>query len=126
MLTSASDSEGLACAAIGYVELRAALAAAIRSGRLPSAQRDAALADLERVWAGVSEVALDRDLLAVAGDLTERMSLRGYDAVHLAALMAIGPASVVSLACWDIDLRRAASSLGYALIPQSEIGGADR
>jgi predicted nucleic acid-binding protein len=53
-----------------------------------------------------------------AGDLAESHHLRGYDAVHLAALQRLGsPRRVDRVACWDDDLRRAASAAGYALFP---------
>lgn len=45
------------------------------------------------------------------------MSLRGYDAVHLAALLQFGGPQEVIFACWDTELRRAAAELGYSLIP---------
>lgn len=53
-----------------------------------------------------------------AGDLAESHGLRSDDAVHLAPLQRLGsPRRVDGVACWDGDLRRAASALGYALIP---------
>lgn len=65
----------------------------------------------------MSEIVLDRPLLRDAGELAERLRLRGYDAVHLAALRQLGDPGTVTLATWDADLRRAARELGYGLIP---------
>src|SRR5690242_13818095 len=50
---------------------------------------------VQPVWARVSEIPIDGDLIRSAGDLAERHALRGYDAIHLAALLqAGGPAHV--------------------------------
>ena len=49
-------SDAVASAAIAYVELRAALAAALRAGRIARDRRDLALAEFERLWDGVTAV----------------------------------------------------------------------
>ncbi len=117
MLSAANNAEVLASVAIAYVELRAAVAAALRDGRLPSVQRDTKILYLERLWQSMSEIAIDGPLLRHAGDLAESMRLRSYDAVHLAALLKYGGPGEVIFACWDANLRRAAAELGYSLIP---------
>lgn len=117
MENAADDAEGLVSASITYVELRAAVASAVRDGRLPPRERDQAVSAVEDLWAGVSAIDIDTPLLRHAGDLAERMRLRGYDAVHLAALLRAGQPGDLSLACWDADLRRAARELGYGLTP---------
>lgn len=118
MIATTARAELLGSAAIAYIELRAALAAAIRDGRIAAGLRHRIVQALERVWEGVSEVTLDRPLLRDAGDLAERMQLRGYDAVHLAALQELGSPDAVTFACWDSELRRAAHALGYAVVPR--------
>ena len=108
----------LACARIGYVELRAALAAANRDHRLREPAFSGAKARLERVWGATSPVELTPGLVQKASDLAELHALRGYDAVHLSAVQELGrPSKVDYVACWDSDLRRAAASLGYRLFP---------
>ena len=57
------------------------------------------------VWARVSEIPIDGDLTRSAGDLAERHALRGYDAIHLAALLQAGGPAYGAFACWDGDLR---------------------
>ena len=104
-------------AAIGYVKLRAALAAAMRAGRLDRSDEEAIWADVESVWGAVSEVRIDASLLRRASRLVREHQLRAYDAVHLAALVESGTSDEVQLGCWDTDLRRAASDLGYSLVP---------
>ncbi|MGA8016504.1 MAG: type II toxin-antitoxin system VapC family toxin [Candidatus Dormiibacterota bacterium] len=117
-MTLRQDLEVLACAHIGYVELRAAVASAERAGRLPGASFARARRQLERVWAATSPIVVDMAVAKRAGDLAESHRLRGDDAVHLAALQRLGsPRRVDRVACWDDDLRRAAYAEGYALFP---------
>lgn len=117
MRALAQSPEVIASSRIAYVELRAALAAAIRDGRIPAPLRDGLILDLEQFWDWILKVSVDEPIVRQAGDLAERMRLRGYDAVHLSALIATGLPSDVSFACWDAELRRVAGELGYRLIP---------
>ena len=108
----------LVSAGIAYVELRSALAAAYRDRRLLPPEFAAAKNQVERVWAATSRLGVDATLIQQAGDLAEGDELRGYDAVHLAALVRLGPPEVVdSFACWDQALRTAAGNRGYRLFP---------
>lgn len=93
------------------------MAAAVRDGRLRAQRRDDVIADVGRFWDTVYTIAADDSLLRQAGDLAERMGLRAYDAVHLAALQMAGEPTEMTFACWDIDLRNAARQLGYELLP---------
>jgi uncharacterized protein len=106
-----------ATAAIAYAELRAAVAAAIRARVIPAHERDRIVSAVERLWEQLAEVPVDSMLIRLAGDLAEQQRLRGYDAVHLAALQTFGEPGDVTFACWDDDLRRAARALGYILLP---------
>jgi hypothetical protein len=60
---------------------------------------------VQQVRARVSEIPIDGDVIRSAGDLAERHALRGYDAIHLAALLQAGGPAHVTFACWDGDLR---------------------
>jgi predicted nucleic acid-binding protein len=117
MRAAGSAADRLVSAAIAYVELRAAVAAALRAGRIPETERQRLARDLERVWGGVIAIDVDEPLLRRAGDLAEQMGLRAYDAVHLASLVASADPDEAIFACWDADLRRAARALGYPLLP---------
>lgn len=95
------------------LEARAALAQASRAGRLtPADLRVAALA-IDGLLAQVDVVAVDADLVRLAGDLAERHALRGYDAVHLAAASALADDDVVVVA-GDRALVAAAAASGLA------------
>lgn len=118
LVRAAVDRDGPpVVAVIGYVELRAAVAAAVRDGRLMDPE--GAKLRIEQLWEQVSEVVLDPPLLRRAGALAEQHGLRGYDAVHLAAAMTLGQPGSVTLVCFDEELRRAATGLGFQLLPSS-------
>ena len=117
MRTSVAGTDRVVSVGLIYVQLRAALAAAIRDRRLPSRRRDDTVADLDRFWDTVFTIAADDTLLREAGDLAEQMRLRAYDAVQLAALRTAGDPGEVMFACWDNDLRSAAKQLGYTVMP---------
>jgi len=102
---------------VAYAELRAAVSAAIRDQRVALHQRDSVMGLVVNVWDKVFPVGVDWSLVLEAGNLAERHSLRGYDAIHLSALMRVGNPDIVTVACWDYDLRRAAASMGYPLFP---------
>ncbi len=117
MVALRDSADRVACVAIGYVELRAGLAQAKRTGRVAAEDYTSAVAALPQLWAAITEVPVDQPLIIDAGNCAERHALRSYDAVHLAALQTAGPPGTIAFACWDRDLRQAAAQLGYELVP---------
>ena len=105
------DSDYLVCAEIGYVEARAALAAARRNSRLTTRSLRDAKNELEALWAQVGAVTIDTGLVRSAAELAESDKLRGYDAVHLAAALL---ASATVFASSDDRLLLAAQQQGLA------------
>jgi uncharacterized protein len=95
---------------LGHVEARAALAAALRQGRISNDVFRSAVEGLEALWSQVSIVEIDENLMRLAGDLATTHGLRGYDAVHLAAAHIVG-ADVFSST--DRRLSAAASTCGF-------------
>lgn len=104
------EPDELVTVRVAHVEARAALAAARRQSRITAAALRSADAGLEVLWSQVSVVEIDDDLMRLAGDLAMTHSLRGYDAVHLAAAHLVG-AEVFSSA--DRRLCDAARSSGF-------------
>lgn len=97
-----------------YAEARAALAAGLRSRRIDAPGLRGAVAELEDLYEQMDIIEVSDDLVRRAGALAEEHSLRGYDAVHLAAAEAIAGDDVVMVA-GDGPLCRAAESLGLAV-----------
>ena len=101
---------------LAYPEVRAALAAAGRAGRLDDAALTAAEDRWEEHWSSVSVIEVGPELARRAGGLAGEHSLRGADAVHLASLLALGDPTAL-LAVWDRRLRTGALSVGARLVP---------
>jgi uncharacterized protein len=104
------EPDVLATVRVAHVEARGALAAAQRQRRITATAFRSAVAGLDVLWSQLSVVEIDEDLMRLAGDLATTHSLRGYDAVHLAAAHFVG-AKVFSSA--DRRLCEAASSAGF-------------
>jgi predicted nucleic acid-binding protein len=100
---------------LSYPEARAALAAARRAGRLTTVGYGRALEKFELLHAELLLIGIDPPLARHAGGLAEELGLRGYDAVHLASLLALPPDA--TLVSWDENLRRAAADSGCAIAP---------
>jgi predicted nucleic acid-binding protein len=71
---------------------------------------------VQPVWARVSEIPIDGDLIRSAGDLAERYALRGYDAIHLAALLQRAGLRTSRLPA-GTAIAAPARRLGYKLVP---------
>lgn len=98
-----------------YPEARAALARALRAGRLDPHRALTARRRVEALWAALDRVELTEALAQRAGDLAERCRLRGYDAVHLASLEHLGRDETVLVSA-DEELLGAAGTLGFMTV----------
>jgi len=98
---------------LSHVEARAAIAQALRTGRITPAQHRAAVAELPRLLEQVELVDIDDELVHHAGELAEARSLRAYDAVHLAAALSARDPELVVVA-GDAALLTAAATEGLA------------
>jgi predicted nucleic acid-binding protein len=111
-----SEADELAVSTLARVEVRAALAAAARDGRLETPDYHDARRRFERYWNEVAGVAPGPVLLEQACKLAEQASLRALDAVHLASALAVGPALTI-FTSWDERLRAAAAAEGLGIAP---------
>jgi len=102
-------ADALVSSALIVVEGRAALAAAQRGRRLSAAQHRRARDEFALLVDELTIAEVTEDLIASAAELAEVESLRGYDAVHLAAALTVG-ATVLSSA--DTALCSAAERRG--------------
>ena len=74
------------------------------------------MAELDALHAELVIVGVDEALAQRGGGLADERALRGYDAVHLASALALGPGDTI-LATWDRDLCNAAVDAGLAVAP---------
>lgn len=96
-----------------YVETAAALARAHRSGRVSAPKLRAAQRNLDELWPEFAVVELDAELARRAAQLAVKCSLRGYDAVHFAAVEQVADGELVA-ASGDRALLAACRELGIA------------
>jgi hypothetical protein len=78
------------------VEARAALAAAQRGGRITADEHNEVKAELVDLLEEITFIETTDGLITEAGDLAEAEALRGHDAIHLAAALAIAANVVTS------------------------------
>ena len=101
---------------LAYPEVKAALAAAARSGRVGRSRGTSASAEWSSLWSDVRPVEFGVSVEQVAGECAERFALTGADAVHLASALALGDPSVI-VATWDRRLAVAALRAGLSVVP---------
>lgn len=96
-----------------YVEIAAALAQAVRMGRLDPGGHDRARGLLDDLWTEMEVVELDQPLVLAAATYAVDQALRGYDAVHCAAALELSAPDLVA-AAGDRRLLDAWHGLGVA------------
>jgi predicted nucleic acid-binding protein len=114
-----AGAEMIATVIISRAEIAAALAKAVRIGRLTHENALTSLQVFRREWRDVIRVQVTEIVVARADNLAWEHNLRGYDAVHLAAATlwqdAIGEA--VTMATFDRQLWAAAYQIGLVPYP---------
>jgi predicted nucleic acid-binding protein len=105
---------------IAYAEMRATFSRAVQMSRVDTAALRALTVEFERRWASLDVLGVTEPLVRRAGDLAEWHGLRGYDCVHLAAVLAlresVGSAAEVRFGVFDAKLRDAALVHGLSLL----------
>ena len=103
---------------IAYAEIRAAMAAAWRAGRLPERPYRGLVQAFDEDWRHYVRVSPSEAVVRLAGNLAEKHGLRGYDAVHLASALSLKKLTLedVSFSSRDQDLSNAASAEGLTLV----------
>ena len=89
-------ADSVASVSLIVVEARAALAAAARGKRLSADKFHIAKTELAAFVDDLYLVEVTDELIESASQLAESESLRGYDAVHLAAALFVGAAVLTS------------------------------
>jgi predicted nucleic acid-binding protein len=106
---------------LGYVELRAAVAAGAR--RLALDPRTASAVELvaHAVWARIAPVRMSDRLVRAAGDIAVRHGLRAADAIHLASAIEVagGLAASSVFLTFDQRLAEAARAEGFRVLPET-------
>ena len=105
---------------IAYVEAHSAFVRSLREGRIGERDYERLKTAFNRDWDNYALVRLSQPLLEHAVKLIEAFTLRGYDALHLAAadLLAKQSGERVIFACFDKRLSQAAGLLGLTLLAE--------
>ena len=104
-----------------HVEATAALARAANAGRIRKSSLPDRLARLEELRQRIQMIELDEPLLENAAWFAATFGLRGYDATHCAAGVAIGSEGSV-LASGDRKMLEIWSDLGFSTFDPSRSG----
>jgi uncharacterized protein len=118
----------LVVSALARVEVPSALWRKARTGELEDAAAGILVSAFELDFHGDPDsdprftiVSLTEPVLIAAAREAARHALRAYDAVQLASALAVREIDprCGHFACFDADLRRAASRAGFALLPET-------
>lgn len=105
------ESESIAVSTVAYAEARAGLARKQREGLFTAGELRRTVAELDEDWRTYARLDVSDKLSRRAGELAERYSLRGYDAVHLASAVQLSERfDVVRFLAFDDRLNEAARS----------------
>ena len=105
--TMAQAEEWFICR-VGYVEVVRALGL---TGGNPAARA------FREEWGAFGVVAVDKDLVEAAAELTRGHDLRSLDALHMAAALLVQDRDLV-IATWDRRLHAAAREKGIGIVPE--------
>jgi len=107
------DAVVLATSRVAFAEVVAALARRRREGSLDDAAFQSATARLATDWADIAVVEVNE---IAAGHLAVRHALRGFDAIHLAAVLDMREAATgARLAFTSFDVRQVAAARAEGL-----------
>ncbi len=113
------DADAVVSSRLLYVEAAAALAQAVRIGRIADEEGRAAVALLDELWDEFEVVEVDELLVGRAADLARCHALRGYDAVHCASAQQLDDDDVV-VAAGDRRLLTVWTALGMSTLDTSQ------
>ncbi len=110
----------VATSKIAFVEARSAFARAKREKMLSSESYSRIVERLDYDWERYMIVEISDGLIKVAGELTEKFCLRGFDAIHHASAHFLHQQTghTVLAACWDARLWQALKKSGLKVIPE--------
>lgn len=90
VLEAIEEAGSVATSTVAYAEARAALARKEREGELDHEQHLRSVGALNAQWQGFVRLPVSDPIAYRAGEMAERYSLRGFDAIHLASAARLG------------------------------------
>ena len=112
-----NEADEIACQWLAYVEARSAFATKRRLGELADSELAACKQAFEQDWTRCHRVTVTEALLRRAGAISEQLSLRAYDSVHLAGADYLQTAlgSPITFGSFDRHQVEAAVQLGLLI-----------
>ena len=109
-LVSASDA--VASSLVAYAEARAAFARLFREKAFTKAQYKKLKDSFRKDWENFLVITVTKEISFFAGELAEKHSLRGFDAIHLSSAITIKQEleAPVIFSCADKKLQKASES----------------
>jgi predicted nucleic acid-binding protein len=125
-----AQNPSLACAALGVIEVTAALSRKAKAGEIDAAVCRDSLEIVSSDWAGFLALELTAELLERARQAARDRALRAADAIHLAAALALRrglaePGDQIALITSDHELRGAAVAEGIPVVDPVDAESAD-
>lgn len=107
-------SEVSATSIVAYAEARAAFARRFREQCFTSAEHNRIKTYFTKDWQNYFILNITENIIKLAGDLTEKHALRGFDSIHLASALILRReiSSPVNFSCFDGHLEKAAMQEG--------------
>jgi predicted nucleic acid-binding protein len=115
-----ADASAIATALITRAEMAAGINRLLRMKYISPEHYSIALRDFRSDWNHYERISISEEIVARADSLTCEYPLRGYDSVHLAAVLTWQDSLglPVALAAFDADLRDAAQKAGLQVLPE--------
>ena len=110
-----SDAEAVATSIIAYAEARAAFARKLREKGITEQDHARIKKDLDSDWENLFVIKLTAAFVRSAGDLAEKRSLRGFDALHLASALELQKAVPLPVLFSSSDARLRESAIEEGL-----------
>ncbi|MBW1859877.1 MAG: type II toxin-antitoxin system VapC family toxin [Deltaproteobacteria bacterium] len=103
------SSEIAATSIVGYAEARSAFARKFREKAFTSRKYGRFVSTFNKDWDSYLIVKVTKEVVWLAGDLAERHSLKGLDAIHLSSAITLGKesSSPITFSCADRKLQKA-------------------
>ena len=104
-----SSSEVTATSLVAYVEARAAFARRFREESFTQDEYSRIKAVFEKDWSSYLVLSVTEDMVTLAGDLSEKHALRGFDSIHLASALTLRQelSAPIVFSCFDDNLQKA-------------------
>lgn len=110
VVTEKGQASGVVCHDITYVEAIAALSGRRTVKLLSAREYQTAIHAFQNDWPTFRHIGIDDQLLQDAAALAQAHPLRAYDAMHLAAALAVAPLGIQFMT-FDVTLRAIAEQV---------------